>query len=170
MARETGDAIFEAQNLLVLGFTEVSAGRYEAACGHESALRDLLSGMRWGHPGTYRWQGDAVEAFLGVGQVEDTSDVTAGLWDQADRLDLPGCRALAARCDGLIHAHHGGDLTAGERSVADLAAAGATNQEIGAQLFLSPKTVEAVLTRVYRKLGVRSRTELARQLRPERGD
>jgi DNA-binding NarL/FixJ family response regulator len=56
----------------------------------------------------------------------------------------------------------------GERSVADLAAAGATNREISAQLFLSPKTVEAVLTRVYRKLGVRSRTELSRQLQPER--
>ena len=52
----------------------------------------------------------------------------------------------------------------GERSVAELAAAGETNREIGARLYLSPKTVETVLTRVYRKLGVRSRTELARRL------
>jgi DNA-binding CsgD family transcriptional regulator len=248
MAREAGDAIFEAQNLLVLGFTEVSAGRYDAACGYESELRDLMVRMRWGHPGIYRWHGDAVEAFLGVGRVEQASEVAAGLWDQADRLDLRGCQALAARCDGLIHAHRGDlkraqdslidsvrlmggldmplergrsllalgiarrrarqkttarsaltnahsifvgcgattwaervedelerttgarggrSLTVGERSVADLAAAGATNREISAQLFLSPKTVEAVLTRVYRKLGVRSRTELARQLQPE---
>jgi DNA-binding NarL/FixJ family response regulator len=72
---------------------------------------------------------------------------------------------------GRIAGGRGGhDLTAGERSVADLAASGATNREIGAQLFLSPKTVEAVLTRVYRKLNVRSRTELARQLQPKRGD
>lgn len=54
--------------------------------------------------------------------------------------------------------------TVGERTVAELAAAGVTNREIGAQLYLSPKTVETVLTRVYRKLGVRSRTELARRL------
>jgi DNA-binding CsgD family transcriptional regulator len=249
MARETGDVIFEAQNLLVLGFTELAAGRYKAACGHETAVRDLMDRMRWGHPGVFRWQGDAVEAFLGVGRVDEAGEVASELWRQADRLDLRGCRALAARCDGLIHAHRGDlqqaqdslsqslrlmdgldmplergrsllalgvarrrgrqrataraalteareifteagatvwarrvdeeiartvgargrpSLTVGERAVADLAAAGATNREIGAQLFLSPKTVEAVLTRVYRKLGVRSRTELARQLQPER--
>jgi DNA-binding CsgD family transcriptional regulator len=45
--------------------------------------------------------------------------------------------------------------------VALLAARGSTNREVGAALFLSPKTVEAHLGRVYRKLGVRSRTELA---------
>jgi DNA-binding CsgD family transcriptional regulator len=41
---------------------------------------------------------------------------------------------------------------------------GATNREVSATLFLSPKTVEMHLTRVYRKLGVRSRTELAARL------
>jgi DNA-binding CsgD family transcriptional regulator len=39
--------------------------------------------------------------------------------------------------------------------------AGRTNREIAATLHLSPKTVEGALTKVYRKLGVRSRTELA---------
>ena len=116
MAREGGDAIFEVQHRLVLGFTEVSAGRYEAACGHESALRDLLDRMRWGHPGTYRWQGDAVEAFLGMGRVGEANEVAVRLWDQADRLSLPGCRALAARCDGLIHAH-AGDLKQAQDSL-----------------------------------------------------
>jgi DNA-binding CsgD family transcriptional regulator len=43
-------------------------------------------------------------------------------------------------------------------------AEGATNREAGAKLFLSPKTVEAHLGRIYRKLGVRSRTELARKM------
>ena len=38
------------------------------------------------------------------------------------------------------------------------------NREIAAQLFLSVKTVEATLTRVYRRLGVRSRTQLASRL------
>ena len=55
----------------------------------------------------------------------------------------------------------GGELSAAERRVADLAASGATNKEIAAELFMSVKTVEAHLSRVYRKLNVRSRTELA---------
>lgn len=55
-------------------------------------------------------------------------------------------------------------LTETERRVAELVASGASNQETAAQLFMSVKTVEANLTRVYRKLAVRSRTELANHL------
>jgi DNA-binding NarL/FixJ family response regulator len=55
-------------------------------------------------------------------------------------------------------------LTATERQIAELAVAGLRNAEIAARLFLSGKTVEANLSRAYRKLGVRSRTELAGQL------
>jgi DNA-binding NarL/FixJ family response regulator/ABC-type cobalamin/Fe3+-siderophores transport system ATPase subunit len=56
------------------------------------------------------------------------------------------------------------ELTAAEERVATLAAEGKTNKEIGAALFVTPKTVEFHLRHVYDKLGVRSRTELARQL------
>jgi DNA-binding CsgD family transcriptional regulator len=52
-------------------------------------------------------------------------------------------------------------LTAAELDLARLAACGASNREIAAQLFLSVKTVEATLTRTYRKLGIRSRAQLA---------
>jgi DNA-binding CsgD family transcriptional regulator len=55
-------------------------------------------------------------------------------------------------------------LTAQELQVALVVARGATNREAGAALFLSPKTIEYHLGRVYRKLGVRSRTELSRRL------
>ena len=55
-------------------------------------------------------------------------------------------------------------LTSSEQRVAELAAAGRTNREVAAQLFISPKTVEANLARIYRKLGVRSRAELGAQL------
>ena len=55
-------------------------------------------------------------------------------------------------------------LTAAEQRVADLVAAGHTNPEIAAELFMGRRTVEAHLSRVYRKLGVRSRTELCRML------
>jgi DNA-binding CsgD family transcriptional regulator len=61
-------------------------------------------------------------------------------------------------------------LTATERRIAALVADGRTNKEVAAALFLSPRTVEAYLRQVYRKLGVRSRTELARiALDPEDG-
>ncbi len=53
------------------------------------------------------------------------------------------------------------ELTPQELQVAMLVAKGATNRETGAALFLSPKTIETHLGRVYRKLNVRSRTELA---------
>jgi DNA-binding CsgD family transcriptional regulator len=56
------------------------------------------------------------------------------------------------------------ELTPQERRIADLACEGRTNREIASALFLSPKTVEYHLGNAYRKLGVRSRTELARRL------
>jgi len=56
-------------------------------------------------------------------------------------------------------------LTAAERRVATLVAAGRTNKQVAAELFLAERTVAGHLTRVYAKLGVRSRTELARRLR-----
>jgi DNA-binding CsgD family transcriptional regulator len=55
-------------------------------------------------------------------------------------------------------------LTGAELRCAELAASGATNREIATALFVSVKTVEATLSRSYRKLGVRSRTQLARIL------
>jgi DNA-binding CsgD family transcriptional regulator len=55
-------------------------------------------------------------------------------------------------------------LTPSERRIADLAAAGSTNREIAAQLFLTPKTVEWHLGHVFSKLGIRRRRELAAAL------
>ena len=53
-------------------------------------------------------------------------------------------------------------LAATEHQVAALVMEGATNREIAARLFISVKTVEATLTRVYRKLGIRSRVDIVR--------
>ena len=52
-------------------------------------------------------------------------------------------------------------LTPTEETIARLAGAGLTNRDIADRMFLSPKTVEASLTRIYRKVGVRSRAGLA---------
>ena len=53
-----------------------------------------------------------------------------------------------------------GDLTVQESQIAQLASEGLTNPEIGAKLFLSPRTIEYHLRRVYPKLGISSRKEL----------
>jgi LuxR family maltose regulon positive regulatory protein len=55
-------------------------------------------------------------------------------------------------------------MTPQEKEIAAAVADGATNREVARDLFLSPKTVEYHLTRVYRKLGIRSRSDLARAL------
>jgi DNA-binding CsgD family transcriptional regulator len=56
-------------------------------------------------------------------------------------------------------------LTVTERRVAYLVANGGSNRQVADELFLSVKTVAAHLTRVYAKLGVRSRAELTRYVR-----
>jgi DNA-binding CsgD family transcriptional regulator len=58
----------------------------------------------------------------------------------------------------------GTELTPAERRVAELAATGLTNREVAGALFISPKTVEANLARVYHKLGIRSRAELGQRM------
>jgi DNA-binding CsgD family transcriptional regulator len=58
------------------------------------------------------------------------------------------------------------ELTETEQRVAELAADGRTNKEIAAELFMGVSTVEAHLSRIYRKLGLRSRTELAGRITP----
>ncbi len=56
------------------------------------------------------------------------------------------------------------ELTATERRIAELTASGLTNREVAQAAFVSPKTVEANLARVYRKLGISSRAELGARI------
>jgi DNA-binding CsgD family transcriptional regulator/predicted negative regulator of RcsB-dependent stress response len=71
-------------------------------------------------------------------------------------------RAEAARIGGRAPSR--GALTEGERRITALVAEGRTNRDVAATLFITEHTVEAALTRAYRKLGVHSRAELAHRL------
>jgi DNA-binding CsgD family transcriptional regulator len=88
----------------------------------------------------------ALGAFDGMG---------AKAWAERARTELSrvGGRAPAS-----------GELTATERRVAELVAEGLQTKQVAAALFVSTKTVEGHLTNIYAKLGVHSRTELARRL------
>jgi DNA-binding CsgD family transcriptional regulator len=87
-------------------------------------------------------------------------DLGARLWSEKARAELRriGGRAAAP-----------GTLTATEERVAGLVAAGRTYREAADALFMSPKTVQWNLSKIYRKLGVRSRAELAAKLAAEGG-
>ncbi len=63
-----------------------------------------------------------------------------------------------------VGAHRKVALSPSEQRVAELAASGMTNRNIAAAMFISPKTVESNLARVYAKLGIHSRAELGRHV------
>ncbi len=81
-----------------------------------------------------------------------------------ERLGIPlwakRARAELARTD--VGPGRDGELTVAEQRVAELAASGMKNRDVAAALFISPKTVEANLARIYRKFGIHSRAELGR--------
>jgi len=94
---------------------------------------------------------DALQAFHALG---------AEPWERRAQTELRASGARLRR-QGVSGRD---ELTPQELSVALVVADGVTNREAAARLFLSPKTIEVHLSRVYRKLGVRTRTELSRRL------
>jgi DNA-binding CsgD family transcriptional regulator len=93
---------------------------------------------------------EAIQAALGGFEQLD-----AAIWAEKTRSEL-GSIGGRRREEGL---------TPAERRVAALVAEGRTNREVAAALFITERTVASHLSHVYAKLGVRSRTELARRLR-----
>lgn len=89
-----------------------------------------------------------------------------------ERLNAPlwADRARSELVRASVGPRQTGQLTPSEQRVAELAASGMKNRDVAAALFISPKTVEANLARVYRKLGIKSRAELGRHIgRPGNG-
>ncbi len=86
-------------------------------------------------------------------------------WAARARAELAASGVKDYRATTGSAGHNGlQELSPQELQVARIAGRGQNNAEVAAALFVSRKTVEAHLTRVYRKLGIRSRTELARIL------
>ncbi len=118
------------------------AGRAHAAAGDAEAAKDALQ----------RVAADAARA----GALRLRDDAARDLRRLGSRVSADVRRAARGRSDA--------ELTERERDIAELVAAGSSNKQVAATLFLSEKTVENALTRVYAKLGVRSRTQLAREV------
>ena len=83
----------------------------------------------------------------------------ASLWSDRARRELD---RISGRTAGST------DLTPTERQVAELVADGLSSKAVAEKLFLSVRTVDANLTRIYQKMNVKSRTEMAAKLREER--
>jgi DNA-binding CsgD family transcriptional regulator len=204
--------------LATKGLLELSLGEPADATFAEVARRVEASGLK--EPALFRWQGDAVEAFVLAGRPEEarafyTPDrawsARAAAWlgadAPADPVDEPFEAARLALVRGALARRHrqwraareqltaardafatlgarlwvrraqeelsrvGGraaddGLTPTERRIAELIAAGRTYKEVADALFISPKTVQWNLSKVYKKLGIKSRAELPGRLIP----
>src|SRR6266536_3651213 len=147
------------------GLLAAAAGDYDAALAafenalkeHERVPRPFDLGRTLLAKGTVLRRGrqkqaarDSLDAALALFE-----ELGAALWAEKARAEL-------ARIGGRAPAS--GQLTPTEQRVAALVAEGRSNKEVAAELVVTVKTVEANLSRIYAKLGVRSRTELARRL------
>jgi DNA-binding CsgD family transcriptional regulator len=97
----------------------------------------------------------AAEMFRGLGVVP---------WEERAQAELRATGETARRRDPSTL----DQLTPQELQIAGLVADGLTNREIAAQLFLSPRTIDYHLRKVFSKLGIASRTELVRRGLPQR--
>jgi DNA-binding NarL/FixJ family response regulator len=151
--------------LAELRLAEGDAGAARAAAGRALALVSFEHAPREALIATIL-EGRAAAA----GDARD--DAIALLKDAARRAGTLGAQRLAGEAHrelrrlgvraaaSIRHAGGGAQLSARERDIAQLAAAGRSNRQIAAALFLSEKTVENNLSRIYAKLAVRSRVEL----------
>ncbi len=104
----------------------------------------------------------------------DRLRAAAALTDAASAFERLGAVAWAAHANAELarvglRRRRAGELTDGELTIARLAGKGMTSREIAHAAFVSPKTVEANLTRIYRKLDIRSRAELGAWLQEREG-
>ena len=165
----------EPQNPWLVGLHAYARGLVAEARGeHELGLATL-------HDAVERFETlplplDLGRALLALGAAQrrakhrsaarDTLDRAVGTFERAGATLWAGkARSEIDRIGG--RRAFGDELTPSERQIASLVAQGKKNREVAAALVVTERTVEAALTLIYRKLDVRSRTELARKLRAD---
>jgi DNA-binding CsgD family transcriptional regulator len=149
---------------------DASEGRVESAIERLEAALDTQK--------RYDWPFERARTLLVLGDVrrraKEKRSARATLEEAATALEDLGAPIWAAKARASLARISGrttrdrGELTPTERRVAELVADGRTNKEVAAALFVALRTVEWNLSKVYTKLDVRSRTELARKLAAER--
>ena len=234
--------------LATRGFIDISVGRYDEADRTLTAVAQIAAESGLLEPGLFRYHGDAIEAKIALGRLDEAAALLSNAAARAEALDRPWLRLIVGRGRGMLEAAQGrldtalevlsvaldndrchqpferartqlalgsvhrrnrqkraardaitsaasdferlgarlwvdraqselarvggrapsDELTATERQVAELIAAGRTYREAAAELFISPKTVQWNLSKVYSKLGIRSRAELPGRLLPGR--
>jgi DNA-binding CsgD family transcriptional regulator len=155
--RWAGAAVARSRALLLLARGDAAASFHAA---NESADRFEGLGFQFDRARSLLVAGDALRRLGERRRAAEKlqaaravfAELGASLWVERAERELRRARPRPRR---------DGELTSAERRVAALAAAGKTNREVAAQLFTTVATVEAHLTRIYRKIDVRSRTELA---------
>jgi DNA-binding CsgD family transcriptional regulator len=141
---------------------ETTADRYEAALrelgrGHAAPFDEARTRLLYGE--TLRRERRRAESRVPLRDALRTFErLGAALWAERARTELRASGETARRRDASTLA----DLTPQELRIARLASEGASNPEIAAAVFLSRRTVEYHLHKVFTKLGIASRAELAR--------
>ena len=153
---------------LTLAMTAMTTPDTEAEALYRSALE---------HPGIVEFPFERARIALAQGmslrRMRRYNEARVVLGSAAEGFDRIGSRPWAERARAELRASGAtvkqsrGEttpLSAQERRIADLAASGKTNKEIAVQLNLSPRTVEAHLSRAFRKLGITRRAALSQAL------
>jgi DNA-binding CsgD family transcriptional regulator len=150
----------------------LSRGHLAVSAREDDLAIDLFTQAASAYAGLgFRFDAARASAHAGAAQrrcrrMKPARDLLQQSVDEFDTIGSPGwskwAQAELSRVGGRPTS--GGDLTAAEKRVAVLAALGRRNREIAAELFVTEGYVEATLSRVYAKLGIRSRTELAGRL------
>ena len=164
----------EQDNAAELARLSWARGRLLAARGDLDAARDAFeSAIDALETTSLRW--DRARAYFAYGQslrrLAQRRDADTILSTARELFLALGATSYVARCDrelraGGVHQSRAERVVAGltsqERAVVELVVRGLSNKDVAAELQVSPKTVGYHLTRIYHKLGVRTRTELAR--------
>jgi DNA-binding CsgD family transcriptional regulator len=107
LSRELDSPYTEGAAAWVLGFVHLSADALENAVAEYRTVERIRSAVGLGEPGRWRFQGDYIEALVGLGEIDEARSVAEALERTGRRLDRPWALAISARGRGLVLAGAG---------------------------------------------------------------